>query len=89
MPSLITFNYCFRIIAVKEEPDDDTATVVVTTNTAPLPSISEENWRNYYNQPLVVLNGGTDDGAIYEYKLPSLAKFGKGLVGKLPAAIWR
>lgn len=76
---------------MKEEPDDDAPTVVVTSNQTPLPSISEENWRSYYNQPLVVLNGGTEDGvnAIYEYKLPSLAKFGKGLVGKLPAAIWR
>lgn len=77
-------------IIVKEEPDDDAQTVVVTSNQTPLPSISEENWRNYYNQPLVVLNGTGEDGvnAIYEYKLPSLAKFGKGLVGKLPAAIW-
>lgn len=85
------FFFYGRIISVKEEPDDDSQTVVVTTNQTPLPSISEENWRNYYNQPLVVLNGTGEEGvnAIYEYKLPSLAKFGKGLVGKLPAAIWR
>ncbi|XP_054706160.1 protein grainyhead-like isoform X2 [Uloborus diversus] len=79
------------IISVKEEPDDDTPTVLISpSQTTPLPSISEENWRAYYQHPLVVLNGNTEDAVgIYEtYKLPSLAKFGKGLVGKLPAAIW-
>ncbi|XP_035209101.1 protein grainyhead-like isoform X3 [Stegodyphus dumicola] len=85
------YNQCANeIIAVKEEPEDEPPTVVVASNQTPLPSISEENWRAYYQPPLVVLNGGVEDGVstIYEtYKLPPLAKFGKGLVGKLPA-IW-
>ncbi|GIY15364.1 uncharacterized protein CEXT_431691 [Caerostris extrusa] len=70
--------------------DDDPP---VAPNHAPLPPISEENWRAYYQPSLVVLNGGSEEGvsAIYEtttaYKLPPLAKFGKGLVGKVPT-IW-
>ncbi|GFT59282.1 protein grainyhead [Trichonephila clavipes] len=76
-------------VTIKDEPDDDPPTVVVTSNHTPLPSISEENWRAYYQNPhLVVLNGTADD-ALYEatYKLPSLAKFGKSFIGKLPG-VW-
>ncbi|GIY56816.1 hypothetical protein CDAR_510566 [Caerostris darwini] len=84
------YTHCANDITIKDEPDDDPP---VTSNHAPLPPISEENWRAYYQPSLVVLNGGSEEGvsAIYEtttaYKLPPLAKFGKGLVGKVPT-IW-
>ncbi|GFT74850.1 hypothetical protein NPIL_541011 [Nephila pilipes] len=83
------YNHGANDVTIKDEPDDEPQTVVVTSNQPPLPPI-EENWRAYYqNQHLVVLNGTTDDG-LYEtatYKLPPLAKFGKGLIGKFP--VWR
>ncbi|XP_055933313.1 protein grainyhead-like isoform X5 [Argiope bruennichi] len=81
-------------ITIKDEPEDDTPSVVVASNHTPLPSISEENWRAYYQPSLVVYNGIPEDQiSVYEaatgYKLPPLGKFGKNLVGKLPAsAIW-
>ncbi|GFR14005.1 protein grainyhead, partial [Trichonephila clavata] len=83
------YNHSANDVTIKDEPDDDPPTVVVTSNHTPLPSISEENWRAYYqNSHLVVLNGTTDDG-LYEaaYKLPSLAKFGKSFIGKFPG-VW-
>ncbi|GBM97130.1 hypothetical protein AVEN_253083-1, partial [Araneus ventricosus] len=82
-------------ITIKDEPEDDSPSVVVASNHTPLPSISEENWRAYYQPSLVVYNGIPEDQiSVYEaatgYKLPPLGKFGKNLVGKLPAsAIWR
>ncbi|KAG8187327.1 hypothetical protein JTE90_011694 [Oedothorax gibbosus] len=93
------YNHCGDGITIKNEPEDDGGSppeqhqqqmvVVSGGQGGQLPPISEENWRAaYYQHPLVVLNGGASEEAIYEaYKLPSLAKFGKGLVGKLPA-IW-
>ncbi|XP_042897855.1 protein grainyhead isoform X4 [Parasteatoda tepidariorum] len=84
------YNHCANEIIVKDEPDDDAPTVVVSSNQAPLPTISDENWRAFYqHNQLVVLNGNVEDGvgAVYEtaYKLPSLGKISKGIVGKLPA----
>ncbi|GFY38042.1 protein grainyhead [Trichonephila inaurata madagascariensis] len=84
------YNHSANDVTIKDKPDDDPPTVVVASNHTPLPSISEENWRAYYQNPphLVVLNGATDD-ALYEatYKLPSLAKFGKSFIGKFPG-VW-